>query len=64
MWTEKAKGDDSADPKKRKREEQENRESHEGPVGDAPDQSGTAKKRKPFDQSTNNKLSAFAFKKD
>lgn len=64
MWTEKAKGDDSADPKKRKREEQENRESHEGPVGDAPDQSGTAKKRKPFDPSTNNKLSAFAFKKD
>lgn len=64
MWTEKAKGDDSAEPKKRKREEQENPETHRGPDGDAKDESGSAKKRKPFDQTTNNKLSAFAFKKD
>ncbi|KAM4013251.1 LOW QUALITY PROTEIN: WD repeat and HMG-box DNA-binding protein 1 [Anomaloglossus baeobatrachus] len=63
-WTEKAKGDDSADPKKRKREGQENRDSQEAAEEEAEDPSGTAKKRKPLDQSTNNKLSAFAFKKD
>ncbi|XP_073494567.1 WD repeat and HMG-box DNA-binding protein 1 [Phyllobates terribilis] len=63
-WTEEAKGDDSADPKKRKRE-QENRDSQEAPDEEAAeDHSGGAKKRKPLDQSTNNKLSAFAFKKD
>ncbi|XP_044132418.1 WD repeat and HMG-box DNA-binding protein 1 isoform X1 [Bufo gargarizans] len=64
LWTEKAKGDDSADPKKRKREEQKNRESQEGPDGETQDQSNTVKKRKPLAQSANNKLSAFAFKKD
>ncbi|XP_056403051.1 WD repeat and HMG-box DNA-binding protein 1 [Hyla sarda] len=64
IWTEKAKGDDSADLKKRKREEQENRESHEGPDGDAAEQNAASKKRKPFENSTSNKLSAFAFKKD
>ncbi|KAG9481449.1 hypothetical protein GDO78_010595 [Eleutherodactylus coqui] len=64
MWTEKAKGDDSADQKKRKREQQENCDSQESPEGDTQDHSSTVKKRKPFDQSTTNKLSAFAFKKD
>ncbi|KAG8561603.1 hypothetical protein GDO81_015408 [Engystomops pustulosus] len=64
MWTEKAKGDDSADPKKRKREQQENCKSQEDPEDETQDHSGAAKKRKPFEQSANNKLSAFAFKKE
>ncbi|KAM9294381.1 WD repeat and HMG-box DNA-binding protein 1 [Gastrophryne carolinensis] len=60
MWTEKAKGDDSSDSKKRKRDEQENQESAVSQRGGTQD----PKKRKPFDPSTNQKLSAFAFKKD
>nr|DBA14710.1 TPA: hypothetical protein GDO54_005640 [Pyxicephalus adspersus] len=63
IWTEKAKGDDSGDSKKRKRAEQENQDSAEGPKEGSQD-SGAPKKRKPFDQSTNKKLSAFAFNKE
>lgn len=63
IWTEKAKGDDSGDSKKRKRTAQENQESAEGPKEEIQD-SGASKKRKPLDQSTNKKLSAFAFNKD
>ncbi|XP_040189566.1 WD repeat and HMG-box DNA-binding protein 1 isoform X1 [Rana temporaria] len=63
IWTEKAKGDDSGDSKKRKRMAQENQESAEGPKEEIQD-SGASKKRKPLDQSTNKKLSAFAFNKD
>ncbi|KAM5180737.1 WD repeat and HMG-box DNA-binding protein 1-like [Mantella aurantiaca] len=62
IWTEKAKGDDAGDSKKRKRAEQENRDSAEDPREESQD-SGATKKRKPFDQSANQKLSAFAFNK-
>ncbi|KAM5125433.1 WD repeat and HMG-box DNA-binding protein 1-like, partial [Mantella aurantiaca] len=63
IWTEKAKGDDAGDSKKRKRAEQEKRDSAEDPREESQD-SGATKKRKPFDQSANQKLSAFAFNKD
>ncbi|KAM5165246.1 WD repeat and HMG-box DNA-binding protein 1-like [Mantella aurantiaca] len=63
IWTEKAKGDDAGDSKKRKRAEQEKRDSAEDPREESQD-SGATKKRKPFHQSANQKLSAFAFNKD
>ncbi|XP_068110818.1 WD repeat and HMG-box DNA-binding protein 1 [Hyperolius riggenbachi] len=63
VWTEKAKGDDPGDLKKRKREEQENVAVPESQK-DAAQDSSVPKKRKPLDQSANQKLSAFAFKKD
>lgn len=53
-WTEKAKGD--SDPKKRKREDEE--QVNEQMESDE----GSAKKKKPLDTSA--KLSAFAFNKE
>ncbi|NWS13580.1 WDHD1 protein, partial [Pachyramphus minor] len=63
-WTEKAKGgavNDSAEDKKRKRptaDEDEGRKSQEEKSEDT----NVSKKSKPLDQSTNGRLSAFAFK--
>ncbi|XP_069466351.1 WD repeat and HMG-box DNA-binding protein 1 [Ambystoma mexicanum] len=68
LWTEKAKGDSSGDPsnsadaKKRKRPA-DDKECQKDRQASESEDTATAKKRKPFDQSTN-KLSAFAFKKD
>ncbi|NXR41439.1 WDHD1 protein, partial [Zosterops hypoxanthus] len=64
VWTEKARGGrvgDSAEDKKRKRptaEEDEVRKSQEQKSEDT----NVSKKSKPLDASTNNRLSAFAFK--
>lgn len=64
MWTEKARGgrvSDSAEDKKRKRppaEEDEVKKSQEQKSEDT----NVSKKSKPLDPSTNNRLSAFAFK--
>ncbi|NWI00948.1 WDHD1 protein, partial [Tichodroma muraria] len=64
VWTEKARGgkvNDSAEDKKRKRptdEEDEVKKSQEQESEDT----NAAKKSKPLDSSTNNRLSAFAFK--
>ncbi|OCT68358.1 hypothetical protein XELAEV_18039657mg [Xenopus laevis] len=68
LWTEKAKGDypgeDGADAKKRKRPEQENMASNGCPQENTDSGIAAAKKHKPLGQSANNKLSAFAFKKE
>uniref|UniRef100_A0A6I8SBM7 WD repeat and HMG-box DNA-binding protein 1 n=1 Tax=Xenopus tropicalis TaxID=8364 RepID=A0A6I8SBM7_XENTR len=68
LWTEKAKGDpsgeDGADAKKRKRQEQENLASNGCHQENTDSIVAAAKKHKPVGQSANNKLSAFAFKKD
>ncbi|NXB67820.1 WDHD1 protein, partial [Struthidea cinerea] len=64
VWTEKARGGrvgDSAEDKKRKRpaaEEDEVKKNQEQKSEDT----NVSKKSKPLDQSTNNRLSAFAFK--
>ncbi|NWW76316.1 WDHD1 protein, partial [Climacteris rufus] len=64
VWTEKAKRgtvNDSAEDKKRKRptaEEDEVTKNQE----QKPEDTNVSKKSKPLDQSTNNRLSAFAFK--
>ncbi|NXY17823.1 WDHD1 protein, partial [Atrichornis clamosus] len=64
VWTEKAKGGtvpDSAEDKKRKRpaaDEDEVKKNQEQKSEDT----NASKKSKPLDQSTNNRLSAFAFK--
>uniref|UniRef100_A0A8C5TA85 WD repeat and HMG-box DNA-binding protein 1 n=1 Tax=Malurus cyaneus samueli TaxID=2593467 RepID=A0A8C5TA85_9PASS len=64
VWTEKARGgrvNDSAEDKKRKRptaEEDEVKKNQEQKSEDT----NVSKKSKPLDQSTNNRLSAFAFK--
>ncbi|NXC07526.1 WDHD1 protein, partial [Orthonyx spaldingii] len=64
VWTEKARGgrvNDSAEDKKRKRptaEEDEVKKNQEQKSEDT----NASKKSKPLDQSTNNRLSAFAFK--
>ncbi|XP_063804462.1 WD repeat and HMG-box DNA-binding protein 1 [Pseudophryne corroboree] len=62
-WTENAKGDDSTDTKKRKRDEPENGKAAESPEGETQEAATLGKKHKPL-ESTNSKLSAFAFKKD
>lgn len=65
VWTEKARGggrvSDLAEDKKRKRppaEEEEVNKSQE----QKPEDTNASKKSKPLDPSTNNRLSAFAFK--
>ncbi|NXN00499.1 WDHD1 protein, partial [Sylvia borin] len=64
MWTEKARGgrvDDSAEDKKRKRPTAEEDEMENSQEQNSKD-TNISKKSKPLDASTNNRLSAFAFK--
>ncbi|NWY45727.1 WDHD1 protein, partial [Sylvia atricapilla] len=64
VWTEKAKGgrvDDSAEDKKRKRPTAEEDEVENSQEQNSKD-TNVSKKSKPLDASTNNRLSAFAFK--
>uniref|UniRef100_A0A8C8RC90 WD repeat and HMG-box DNA-binding protein 1 n=1 Tax=Pelusios castaneus TaxID=367368 RepID=A0A8C8RC90_9SAUR len=66
VWTEKAKGataSNSAEAKKRKRPADAKNEGKERLEEKSKENSSLPKKQKPLDQSTNVKLSAFAFKK-
>ncbi|NXR63447.1 WDHD1 protein, partial [Rhadina sibilatrix] len=65
VWTEKARGgrvSDPAEDKKRKRPIAEEEEEVKNSQEQKSEDTNASKKSKPLDQSTNNRLSAFAFK--